>query len=569
MISSLMELIDSSTHSFRDRLIEIIDDEKGRRNLNELKQDDQFIDTLVENYIDEISKSFETQDVLKIKYKKLKDIGDTAKSSDDYIDYTYVLFLTNSFSNPYTQKWAQEWLSKKQEYCRHCTLITFLYARMRLSSSHTAANEDVENERALNDLKKVLKTDPKSVIDAMYRLDKITLYIFAKHKNILDWSYNNNHKRLFPEVSKQLYPRALSSFYHTLCAEYYKIIGMEEEQAEESRRARDLYNKNSLAIVQLAYIKADEEPRLAEKMFEEALQLVKDQFSGLSTTQISIQAMAYAGLGYLYTKSALYSKAERCYHEALLRVTSSHSVSLFLRSLKSLILLNRGSSRLDDGRLKMAKEDFHEAAKDPDLLAIVENNLGILYHMQSFNKKAKSKFNHAIELNADLAEAYYNLGVVYNEEGRKDKANRLFAIALEIDGNLSRARDALEEFEKWRGGDIRDWYEWWFGSGTTRYKKSLGAVFLALILAGITWTVIDIHMAPSLVSGYIFGVLGFALIFLILPLVTKLKLGTIEVEIESKRGQPVVVPLKYASKRSFLAGDFALLDAPTLGVLHT
>jgi hypothetical protein len=67
-------------------------------------------------------------------------------------------------------------------------------------------------------------------------------------------------------------------------------------------------------------------------------------------------------------------------------------------------------------------------------------------------------------------------------------------------------------------------------------------------------------------DGYIFGVLGFALIFLILPLATKLKIGTIEVEIESKRGHPLVIDLEYASTRSFLGGDFALLDGPDLSL---
>ena len=62
---------------------------------------------------------------------------------------------------------------------------------------------------------------------------------------------------------------------------------------------------------------------------------------------------------------------------------------------------------------------------------------------------------------------------------------------------------------------------------------------MALILLGITWTIYDIHMTDSTVSTSIFGVLGFALVFLVLPLITKLKLGTVEVEIESKGERPL------------------------------
>jgi tetratricopeptide (TPR) repeat protein len=275
-------------------------------------------------------------------------------------------------------------------------------------------------------------------------------------------------------------------------------------------------------------------------MFNEALRLAKEQLCGFPSTRISVQAMAHAGLGYLYSKSGLYKKAERCYYEALWTIEySSESHSPSMRSLKSFILLNRGRSRLDSGRLEDAKEDFLEARKEPDLLAHVETNIGVLYYKQSFNGKAKSRFHHAIELKSDLAEAYYNLGVVYNDEGKKEKAIRLFRTARDVDGNLSEAHEALEKLEGSKVGDIRDWYNWWFGIATTPCKKALGTVFVALILLGISSAFYDIHMSGSEVSNSLFGVLGFALIFLILPLITKLKLGTIEIEMESKGKRPL------------------------------
>jgi tetratricopeptide (TPR) repeat protein len=460
-------------------------------------------------------------------------LGAITNSPDDYIDYAYFLFLTCSFSNPYTQEWAEAWLAKAHEACPESNLLGFLYANVRIFSSHATQNEIRENE-AGSDLKKVLYRDHQSVINAMYGLNKIMLSAF-KHENILDYYYIKFHEKLFPKVSRQMYPKAVSSFYHATCAEYYRIAEKKEEQERESREALELYSENSLAKVQVAYIMTKEDPKKAKKMFEETLSLAKEQFSGIPMTRISVEAMAYAGLGYLHSKNALYPRAEEYYQKALSKITgSSESQSPSLQSLKLFILLNRGRSRLDDGQFQKAKEDFDEARREPDLLPYVETNLGILYYKQSFTGKAKSKFNHAIELKSDLAEAYYNLGVVYNEEGKKDKAIRLFNAARNIDGDLIEARDAQEKLEGSNVQDIRDWYNWWFGKETTRYKKGLGTVFVGLILLGISLAIYDAHMTDSGVSGAIFGVLGFALIFLVLPLITKLKLGTIEVEMESK-----------------------------------
>jgi hypothetical protein len=63
------------------------------------------------------------------------------------------------------------------------------------------------------------------------------LYTFANHKNILDWHYAKFNNRLFPEASKELFPNAVSSYYHAICADYYRIEGMKKEQKEESYKA--------------------------------------------------------------------------------------------------------------------------------------------------------------------------------------------------------------------------------------------------------------------------------------------------------------------------------------------
>lgn len=558
-----MQVIDSAEYSFRDRLVEIIDDQKMRNSLRQLKESGKFIDELVKCYIDEIAQSYEDQNILDRKHEKLRDVGASTKSLFDCVDYAYVLFLTRSFSDRDSHDWTKNWVAKAHGRYRGSALLRFLAARVSLPSSHTGGYEDIENEedlekQAFEDLKNVLKSDPESVIGAMHRLNNIMLYAFSNHKDILNVYYAKFKKKLFPDVTKELFPKAVSSYYHAICADYYRIAGMKKEQKEESNKAFELYRDNSLALVQIAYNTyvtyiitkdgSDEEDRKnaenyrkkAKEMFEESLRLAKNQFDGFPITRISIEATAHAGLAYLYSRSGQYRKAERCYRDAISKIElSPKSQSPFLQSMKSFILLNRGRNKLDNGKFEDAKKDFNEASKDPDLLPYVETNLGILCYKQSFNGKAKSKFNHAIELKPDLAEAYYNLGVIYNDEGRKEKAIRLFNTALDIDENLSEPYNALEKLEGRKVQDIRDWYNWWFGRETSRYKKSLGTVFVSLILLGISWTIYDIHIANSAVSTAIFGVLGFALIFLVLPLITKLKLGTIEVEMESKGERPL------------------------------
>jgi tetratricopeptide (TPR) repeat protein len=566
-----MQVIDSAASSFRDRLIEIIDDRTVRKKLGELKESDEFIEKLVKDYIDEIAPSFENVPIMTAKYKKLEMLGDSAISLVDCVDYAYIIFLLHLFSNPYTVEWAKRWVEEKHERHPSSTLLRFLNARVILSASQTPADENIQDEvnkekktkmqeKAFRDLKDVLTTEPESVIYAMHKLDEVMLYTFRNHKNILSWYYKNLHERLFREVPKGMYPNAVSSFYHAICADYCRIAGDKDRQEDELKKALELYNNNSLALVQkaynmyIAYITLKDDPKEnrknaekyrkeAEEMLNKSLSLVKTQFDDVPITRISVQATAHAGLGYLYSKRGdplSYRKAESCYQEAIKTIEdSSCSESPFLQYMKSFIKLNRGRNRLDKGKFKEAEKDFDEASKEPDLLAYVEINRGILYHKQSFNRKAKSKFNHAIKLKSDLAEAYYNLGVIYNEEGKKEKAIRLFDTALDINEDLTEAHDALKKLQGLEVQDIRDWYKWWFGKEATRYKKGLGIVFVALILIGIASTIYAIHTKDSGISSSIFGGLAFALIFLILPLITKLKLGTIEVEMESKGERPV------------------------------
>jgi hypothetical protein len=99
-----MRVIDSAASSFRDRLIEIIEDRIVRKKLGDLKESNEFIQKLVEDYIDEIAPSFENVPIMMAKYKKLEILGDSAISLVDCVDYAYLCHRPWYFIFHYSNK---------------------------------------------------------------------------------------------------------------------------------------------------------------------------------------------------------------------------------------------------------------------------------------------------------------------------------------------------------------------------------------------------------------------------------------------------------------------------------
>jgi tetratricopeptide (TPR) repeat protein len=190
-------------------------------------------------------------------------------------------------------------------------------------------------------------------INVLERTESISLYA-NRHENLLKVNYDLYHERLFPEVTIEIFPQALSSFYHSLCAEYYRIAEIIEDQEKESFKALELYENNSLAIAEVAYFKVESDPLEAENLFRKAIKLTETQFAGSPKDRLFIKALGYSGLGYLYNKRAIYDIAEKDYNEALEILQSSNFQNPFV--------VRNNLSRCESGLLQPNLEIFDKGA---------------------------------------------------------------------------------------------------------------------------------------------------------------------------------------------------------------
>lgn len=264
----------------------------------------------------------------------------------------------------------------------------------------------------------------------------------------------------------------------------------------------------------------------AEKEFNTANDLIQNQFNGLPRLKNKVRFDIYLGLAYTNYKKGRYDEAEKNYNKAL----ELHLGPYF----DSLARLNRGRTRLDKGDFLGALDDLFKANNERSLSATAHSNLGLVYLKQGLYGKAESEFNEALDLNPDLAHAYYNLGVLYNEEGNKQRAEKLFKTATTVDKNFSEAWDALK---KLKGTELRnlggDWYDWWFGKDTSRYRKGVGIAIVVLIGILVARANYNIHYNLE-VSTSLFAVLAINILIILLPILNKLKVGPIELDVQSK-----------------------------------
>ncbi|HKI07112.1 MAG TPA: tetratricopeptide repeat protein [Nitrososphaeraceae archaeon] len=549
------------------------------------KKSTEFIDELAKQIIDELSRDLGDFAKLQAKFNQLETLAEKSLSlsEDACNDIAYLFYFTGSFQNPFVGKQALEWLSKAYERYPSSNLLKFLYLGQLFSES--VGTENIKTiKKDYEELKASIRKDHEFFIDILERAESISLYAL-RHENLLKVNYDLYHERIFPEATMEIFPQALSSFYHSICAEYYRIAEIIEDQEKASFRALELYENNSLAIAEVAYFKVESNTLEAENMFRKAIKLAESQFASSPKDRLFIKSLGYSGLGYLYNKRAIYDIAEKHYNEALEILQSSNFQNPFVDYLKDTILLNRGRNRLDGGsNIKGSIKDLTDVIRrNDDLAAAAKTNLGLIYYKQGLYEKAEAEFIEAIERKPDLPHPYYNLGVLYAKEGGEgdqgkiERAKKLFQTALDFDGSkggFKEASGALREIEgSGTRKNIRDWYSWWFDAASSSYKKGLGITLLALMLSGLvliiyqtlikeqpgaTITNTTTNMSQNLtystslpstssnpsslsnLSNLILGSLGIIIFFLALPLVTHLKIGSIiDLEMESKGERPL------------------------------
>jgi tetratricopeptide (TPR) repeat protein len=377
-----------------------------------------------------------------------------------------------------------------------------------------------------------IKNDPQLITHV---LDKyaITFQRFLDRPVILKYLYDFPN-RPFPDSSLELFHDKMVSYimtyivfvslYFTKFTDYEISITEEKNLVKRINDALFLDKENVLAIILQAYMKINDNSIIAEKMIRGAL--AGDPSKSNPQLGILINIICYLGLALIYRKRMIYEIAEEHFSRAL-----DLNPPKFLESI---LILNRGQNRLDDGNMSAALHDLLKAKEQSHTAAFAHTNLGKLYFKQGLNSKAETELLTAIEKNPDLAPAYFNLGVLYNEEGKKERAEKLFQTTLDLDGNFKEARIALKKIQETATKGLRDWIEWWFGFNSTIYRKALG--YAIITFAGsllVIMAIYDAKYEKFAVSQSLLIVLAVTIVTLLLPSISKLKLGPIELDMKS------------------------------------
>jgi tetratricopeptide (TPR) repeat protein len=254
-----------------------------------------------------------------------------------------------------------------------------------------------------------------------------------------------------------------------------------------------------------------------------------EQFKSNPYYQNKIIIIAYFGLALIYRKRMIYDIAEENFNRALDLKPPEF--------LEAILMLNRGQNRLDDGNMSGALHDLLKAKEHSHTAAYAHTNLGKLYFKQGLNSKAEAELLTAIEENPELAHAYFNLAVLYNEEGKKDRAEKLFQTTLDLDRNFKEVRNALKKLQETGIKGLRDWIDWWFGSNSFLYRKALGYAIItfagSLLVIMAIYDTIWKNNGGSGVSQSLLIVLAVTIMTLLLPSISKLKLGPVELDMKS------------------------------------
>ena len=88
------------------------------------------------------------------------------------------------------------------------------------------------------------------------------------------------------------------------------------------------------------------------------------------------------------------------------------------------------------GRLRSAIVQYEKALKIQPSLAIVWNNLGVVYTASGKFLEGERAYRRAIKVNPAYALAYYNLGANFDQRGDYDNAINFYQRAIELDPTL-------------------------------------------------------------------------------------------------------------------------------------
>jgi Tfp pilus assembly protein PilF len=245
----------------------------------------------------------------------------------------------------------------------------------------------------------------------------------------------------------------------------------------------------------------------------------------------------------------------------------------YLKRGQALYMLNDYESALNVfGKIM----DGEHISNSNTLIYEAHNAMGLSHLRLKEFEKAREEYEKVIkskELNSNSIMAYYNLGVVYTKDNKIDKAKHMFKKCLSdfsshdtklngraektviaeqaektvIAEQAEKARKALEKLdEKLDETDRGDWFAWWFRQ--QRFRKILGLAIITIVL--IPFVTISIMIFTDVYNRSNTGTLDMLLeqnsdsiwlavivigplVMLLLPHFTKIKVGTVELDIQT------------------------------------
>ncbi|HEX9757628.1 MAG TPA: tetratricopeptide repeat protein [Nitrospiria bacterium] len=98
-----------------------------------------------------------------------------------------------------------------------------------------------------------------------------------------------------------------------------------------------------------------------------------------------------------------------------------------------------GIQLMDKGKKDGAILAFQKALKiNPDI-AVIHNNVAVLFKQKEMFEKAQEHYQKAIGLDPDNAEVHNNLGILYREMGKFQDSEKEYLEAIRVSGNFAPA----------------------------------------------------------------------------------------------------------------------------------
>lgn len=170
-------------------------------------------------------------------------------------------------------------------------------------------------------------------------------------------------------------------------------------------------------------------------------------------------ALSYQHMGYIFTESGEFNKAQLYYNKALELEPANkdifHSLGVVYESqrqwqkaeqsfLRGLELAPRSSSLRynlaylyhQTGRAKEAERQYKLAIISRPENTKAQLNLGMLYHQQGSLQKAERQYRRVLEIEATTPEAWYNLGIIFRQRGMIDSSRPYIERAVQLKPEL-------------------------------------------------------------------------------------------------------------------------------------